>query len=1076
MNEIDEVNTGLVRRLAPVGSGRHNRWLRGALIAALCFGPVLAVAQTGQYNRLNDVLDRSDIQSSEPFLVMTHPPDRDEDERESRDWHSVNGESNSSKPGRARVLATTSLPNDATFFAPVAAFGGNKAVIVGRTLETTPRSGGALLVRTKGCSLSLYASANVVDSASMSTVSLNDVEPSLRRLAGLAAVPATYPKGCADRARGTPSTGTAILGTLPGGDLLVAVADDQSKLSIARISPTGTLVGQPVLATGIPPTFAVADLNGDGLADIVVPYWTAPDGSKGVAVFLSQASGTYTVPSRVYPYGSAVSANLARVSIEDVDGDGKLDVVAIAGPDIFTGTLMTLRGDGTGGFSAPAEAPRSLTNAIGVPYVIADVDGDGRKDILTANGLFFAGQGNGSFAAPVQRLNVSSSQPVGSLAVGDFNGDGKLDVAVLGSLRGSTGRFVSIFIGKGDGTFSDGPIYSTVAGADELSVTDIDGDGNADVWVGKADSGVYSAGLKTDSLMHFLLGKGDGTFAGAAVLAAPGARGLPTFAVADFNGDGKPDLVSLPVTSGFLSDPSQLRFSAGSATGSFGAAVATANLSFTPTMVGRGDFNGDGKVDIVVAGGKLAVLLGRGDGTFGAEQVVALPAGASGIGNIAVGDVNGDGRSDVVVIANGSGFSTLGAFVYYANADGTLQPPVRVDGGTQLGPLVVADLNGDGRADIALAENGANLFITGTLRVYQGRADGSFAPPLVLNPATYYTALAVGDIDKDGKADLIVGGATAAFQAQVSVLAGKGDGTFAAASVFPLADGVGTSISTLAVADFTFDGNPDLLVGRDGNVTEILIGDGTGRFVIERALAIAAAATYAVAADLNGDTVMDAVVAVGQAGIVPLLRTRQVIPGATTTTLPFTVSASSNAGSVASGESVQTTLTFVPSAGFTDTVALSCSGLPANASCSFSPASIVSGTTSSLLTIQTGTQAMFAAARGETTGPATPMPIPLGAVALATLIATLVSALHLALTRRRGSARAGRAFLAGSGFAWRFGTLAAAGWLAGCGGGGSDAVTTAPPAAVTPSGSYNVVVTATSPSGTQTLTYVLTVR
>ena len=450
---------------------------------------------------------------------------------------------------------------------------------------------------------------------------------------------------------------------------------------------------------------------------------------------------------------------------------------------------------------------------------------------------------------------------------------------------------------------------------------------------------------------------------------------------------------------------------------------------------------------------------------------MALPPGASGITNIAVGDVNGDGRSDVVVIAAGSGFNTAGAFVYYANASGTLQAPVQVDSGTKLGPLVVGDLTGDGRADIALAENGADRITTGSLRIYLGKADGSFASPLVLNPAPYYTALAIGDMNKDGKQDLIVGNATAAFEAQVSVLLGNGDATFAAPLAYPLADGVGTTIPFLSVADFTFDGKPDVLVARDGEATEVLIGDGTGKFAVETALAIAGAATYAVADDLNGDTVMDAVVAVGQAGIVPLVRTQQVI-GASTTPAPYTMTASSTSGSVSSGESVQTTLNFAFPAGFAETVSLACSGLPANATCSFAPASLVAagGAATSVLTIQTGTQAIVGAA--STAGPDPDVPLPLRSAALAAFLALLGATLHGALARRRRSPRSGAVLHFGrTRFSLRIGTLAAAGWLAGCDGGGDSS-----PAAMTPSGTYNVVVTASSPSGTQSVTYGLTVK
>ena len=1080
---LEHLKPAASRRRRHLASAVPPRWLRWALAAMLCGGLAVVFAQVQilnvrpefakKYAELTDeAFEKShllrnlrsyleDYPDGVPFewLYFAPPP--------------------MPLAVRTHVLAAPN-PAGATSlksFTPAAAFRGNQTVLVARTAETAIGKGDAVLARATGCALSQYAFPDVTAADKSATLTFTGIEAYLRETAALPAAAPTYPKSCSDRALGIPSSNSAVLGQTSNGDTLIAVTDDKGTLKVSRVSAAGAVVSEQTLATGAALTFAVADLNSDGLADIVVPYWIAPDGTAGVAVFLSQASASYAIPARAYAYGAAAAGAFARVSIEDVDGDGKLDLVAIAGSSIISGRLMTLRGDGSGGF-APSGA-LDLSNAIGVPFVVADFDGDGRKDVLTSDGLFFAGQGNGSFAAPVQRLDVAPSQPVGSVAVGDFDGDGVLDVALLGSLRGSTGRFVSIFIGRGDATFRVGPTYSTVSGADELTVTDIDGDGVADLWVGKASGGIYSAGLKTNSLMHFLLGTGNGTFAGAPVLAAPGARGLPTLAVADFNGDGKPDIVALPASSRFLSDPSQLQFFAGSASGDFAAPVATANLSFTPTLIARGDFNGDGKIDLVVAGGKLAVLLGQGNGSFAAERVVSLPPGASGIANIAVGDVNGDGRPDVVVVASGSGFNSAGAFVYYANADGSLQAPVLVDGGTQLGPLVVGDLDGDGRADIALAENGANLFITGTLRMYLGRSDGGFAPPRVLNPATYYTALAIGDINKDGKQDLIVGGAAADFQAQVSVLAGNGDGSFAAPRVFSLVDGIGTSISTLAVGDFSFDGYPDLLVGRDGEDTEFLLGDGSGQFRAERGLAIASAATYAVAADLNGDTVIDAVLAVGQAAIVPLLRTPQLkaLAASPPASAPFTISASSTSGSVASGESARTTLSFARSSGFTETLTLSCSGLPANASCSFSPTSVDSGTTSSVLTIQTGAQALFIAAPGADSDRSATAPWRAGA--LAVFVTMLGATLSFARARRRRSSHARPVRDAAGRVGWRFTAVVATGALAAaCGGGGDggDVTPASPPTMFTPSGTYNAVVTATSASASQTLTYVLIVR
>ena len=309
--------------------------------------------------------------------------------------------------GGAQALSSA-LASGMSSFTPYAAFQGNQTAIVGRASETTPGKGDSALVRANGCALSQYSYPDRSTSGSGSSFTFTGAEAYFRQLAGLAAVPASYPKGCTDRSLGITSTTSASLGQTADGDTLVAIADEIGKLTVTRISAEGVVVSQQNLAIGATDsqrfnaarTFAVADLNGDGLADIVSPYWTAPDGSAGVAVFLSQASGAYAIPARAFAYAGAVFGVQSSVSIEDVDGDGKLDVVALAGAEILRDTLMTLKGNGSGGFT-PGSTSIVTVHASGAPFVIADFTGDGRKSILTADGLYFAGAGNGSFAAPV---------------------------------------------------------------------------------------------------------------------------------------------------------------------------------------------------------------------------------------------------------------------------------------------------------------------------------------------------------------------------------------------------------------------------------------------------------------------------------------------------------------------------------------------------------------------------------------------------------------------------------------------------------------------------------------------------
>lgn len=1072
----------LSRRSQPESRARFPRpaapaaWMRWLLGGVLCSALLVAVAQSIVIYRNADVQERAQGLYNDGLVETQRRQHQKAVKFSGIPYINPFGwllSDIDAEAARARPLAAaTGSTSEFAAFIPDAAFRGNQAVLIGSALETEAAKGDSVLVRASGCSLSHYAYPDLTSADSTGTVTLTGLEAAFRQLAGLPVATATYPKGCTDRSLGLPSADGAYLGSTANGDALVAVADELGKLTVTRIGAGGAVVSTQVVATGaVPPfydsaayTFAAADFNGDGLADIVSPMWTAGDGRAGVAVFLSQASGTYLAPAQVFGYGSAVTGYQARAAIEDVDGDGKLDLVAMDGStSTGIGTLMTLRGDGRGGFTAGSSSSLPY-GAYGMPFVVADFNGDGRKDLVTAGGYFMPGQTGGSFGAAVKALGGSLSYSV-TLTLGDFNGDGRLDVALLDGLGYVNGRFVLIYLGGGDGSFSTGPAYATVSGARGLAVTDIDGDGIADLWVGRADASVYSSGHKTGTLMHFLLGRGDGSFAGAPARATSPLAYLP-FTVADFDGDGKLDLASLGTSpTGDLHASSQLLLSAGSAGGDFGASALAANLSFTPRFVLGGDFNGDGRPDVAVAGGSVSVLLGQVGGGFGAEQPSTAAPGAS-IETLASGDVNGDGRGDVVIV------TTTGVYVQYTNADGSLQAPLLVDNATDGRHVAVADLNADGLADIVLERLDPNTPEPPPtpLRIHVSKAGGGFAVPLLLAPPTglRYGALAIGDMNKDGKPDLVVTTSSNTV-AQVSVLPGKGDGSFGAAEVLALqAD---STITALTVADFTFDGNPDVMVLRESDLTTVLHGDGSGKLIGETGLAIAGGSTHAMAADLNGDTVMDAVLATGLTGIVTLHRTRQAIDAVAPPPPPppITMAASSLAGSVASGESVTTDLSFGFAPGFAETVSLTCSGLPSNATCSFAPSSLVagSGSVASVLTIQTGTEAAVGAFGDAGDGSAA-----LPGSSHTALSALLALALAAVVASRLGGLRTGTPTLRRS-MQWT--TLLAAGWVAGCGGDDAPAPATVPPLS-TPAGTYNVVITAGSPSASQTLTYVLTVK
>jgi uncharacterized repeat protein (TIGR01451 family) len=356
--------------------------------------------------------------------------------------------------------------------------------------------------------------------------------------------------------------------------------------------------------------------------------------------------------------------------------------------------------------------------------------------------------------APPKTYRVGTSPT--AIVVGDFNGDGKPDIAVLNS--GS--RNVSILLGNGDGTFQ--PAKSFDVGGDNpssIAVADFNGDGKLDLEIaipGDIPAPPTTFPTCTQSSVNLMLGNGDGTFQAARRAVTVDSSNL-SLTVGDLNGDAKTDLVVLrsqrdpacPVGGGniFL----------GGGDGSFQTAGEIAATA--PVLVA--DFNGDGKPDLVAGGG---VLLGNGDGTFRALVALPLPGGCGflcqqSFSNVVAADFNGDGKLDLAIgratrrcdicsIGTPRSFSTL---VLLGNGDGTFQAPQTAGPGGFF--LVTGDFNGDGKPDIAASPTiyaGSSLF-----HLLLGKGDGTFPSTFDFDTGAGPVFLAAVDLKGDKLADIV---------------------------------------------------------------------------------------------------------------------------------------------------------------------------------------------------------------------------------------------------------------------------------------------------------------------------------
>jgi hypothetical protein len=475
-------------------------------------------------------------------------------------------------------------------------------------------------------------------------------------------------------------------------------------------------------------------------------------------------------------------------------------------------------GDGT------FQSPKNYFAGGSADFVaVGDFNGDGIPDLAVANYFYhtvsvLAGKGDGSFGPAL--VSPAGFGPV-FVVTGDFNGDGKLDLAMANYGFGSlVSGSIAILLGKGDGTFEP-PVNYGAGRYAAIAMADFNGDGKPDLAVAE----------QYGQAVLIMLGNGDGTFQMGANYPANGAA--QSLAAADFNGDGKVDLA--------LNTGAMLL---GNGDGTFHPGTPFQPANIVGYLV-AGDFDRDGKQDLAATFGYgVVVLFGNGHAKFGQTVNFAAPDGAPA--GIAVGDFNGDGKLDLAMTNNQSSVSIM-----LGDGHGSFQAGGSYPAGVSPNAIAVADFNGDGKLDLAVVNFNRS---TGGVSVLLGNGDGSFQAPNTYVTGDFPSAVLVADFNNDGKLDLVV---NEGWDSSIAILLGNGDGTFQAPALMQL-----SAAAEVAAGDFNRDGKPDLalsfLANSQTSELSILLGNGDGTFH--------AGATYIagpcggcsiLAADLNADKRLD---------------------------------------------------------------------------------------------------------------------------------------------------------------------------------------------------------------------------
>lgn len=539
---------------------------------------------------------------------------------------------------------------------------------------------------------------------------------------------------------------------------------------------------------------AIGDIDGDGKPDLVVVNSTA----NTVSIFRNTAgSGNITAGSFAAKIDLPAGGGAQGVSIADLDGDGKSDLTVA---NLTDNTLSVyLNTSTTGNISFAAKI--TLTTGKG-PYGVtcADVDGDGRIDLICSNStdntvsvLKNVGTAGSLLFSPKVDYTVGVT-PHGIVA-GDVTGDGKTDI-----VTGNSGNGISVLVNTSIGGLINSASFATHADAivgavmESVALGDVDQNGTQDIITVNSRAGTVT--VFTD-----LIGPNYVSFSSTTTF--PVDANPTSVALADVDGDGRPDIITGSASTNTLSILRNIMPYGGAHVPAFAAKVSL-TMSNTPSFISIGDIDGDGRPDLLTvntANNSISVLR---------NNPTAAPAAIPAPVVTSYSPVSAAAGTNVTI--NGSNFNTAAANNIVSM--GAVQAKVNSATASQLNITVPVSTT---YQPISVLNTGSNLMGASTLPFNATFASknklsaADISAAVTFNTTVAPFGIAAGDIDGDGKPDLVVSNPT---NNTISVYRNtSASGSITTSSFAAKVDfSAGATPQNIIISDIDGDGKPDLVV------------------------------------------------------------------------------------------------------------------------------------------------------------------------------------------------------------------------------------------------------------------------